>query len=356
MATDAAAGRLQGQSGAVMVVVALLIPVVMGMTALVVDLGMVWETRRQLQNCADAAALAAAADLGNDSVAYSTALSYVYAPKSFGCLDAGDPSPAVTFLDQNGDGVHDAVQVVTTRSVHFGLARLLGRTASTVAARAVAGKVTPTEFLGMQPFGLQMDPGQPCGLADTSRYTINGQPLRFGQTYTIKYGSAGNSGSPGNYQALALGGNGANVYRDNVTYGYQGWIGPCDTVTTEPGNMVGPTLQAMQDRLEHDPDYVDPWSEIILTNPPLGCARWTGCKRVILIALVPPLGNGRSDATVLTLAWFLVQDIGTSGNHRSEITGRFIDGRNQPAPPDRWRGGVPWSPQNASSFAVRLLE
>ncbi|MDD5089545.1 MAG: Tad domain-containing protein [Candidatus Wallbacteria bacterium] len=89
----------------------------------------------------------------------------------------------------------------------------------------------------------------------------------LGDTYVLKYGSGAWSGSPdkpyqhqGNWGALALGGNGANEYRDNIKFGesnpdhslyYAG-----KQVYTEPGNMVGPTFQGVEYRIDNDKLYV----------------------------------------------------------------------------------------------------
>jgi hypothetical protein len=52
--------RSRGERGAILVQVAVLLIVLIGMTALVVDYGLLWVSRRQAQNAADAAALAGA--------------------------------------------------------------------------------------------------------------------------------------------------------------------------------------------------------------------------------------------------------------------------------------------------------
>ncbi|MGI9264126.1 MAG: pilus assembly protein TadG-related protein [Gammaproteobacteria bacterium] len=56
---------------------------------------------------------------------------------------------------------------------------------------------------------------------------------------------------PGNFQALRIGGNGANVYRKNMAGGVEGLCldaGDTPTVETEPGNMVGPTAMGLNTR------------------------------------------------------------------------------------------------------------
>lgn len=71
--------RLTADDGAIAVMVAVLLVVLLGVAALAVDVGNLYWERRQLQNGADAAALAAAQDLAagaSDAVALATARAY----------------------------------------------------------------------------------------------------------------------------------------------------------------------------------------------------------------------------------------------------------------------------------------
>ena len=55
--------NISNEKGQVVIIAALLIVSLLGMTALVVDVGSIYEERRQTQTVADAAALAGAQDL-----------------------------------------------------------------------------------------------------------------------------------------------------------------------------------------------------------------------------------------------------------------------------------------------------
>jgi Flp pilus assembly protein TadG len=70
---SASVERCQRQRGTVVVLFALLLPVLLGFIALVVDLGHGWLTRGQLQNAADSAALAGARDLNGMATQYTLA-------------------------------------------------------------------------------------------------------------------------------------------------------------------------------------------------------------------------------------------------------------------------------------------
>ena len=209
------------EPGLISVLIALTLPVFLGMGALVVDLGMTWETRRHLQNCSDAAALAGVVELGDVAAASSVAMDYLYLQGPRPCLNVKDPAPKIAPIDRNKDGVFDALEVITYRTLPFGFAKVLGINVGSVSARAVAGKLTPLTFIGMEPFGLQVDAGQPCGKAGIADYKLSGQPLQNGKTYIIKFGPPGlgqSSGSPGNFQAPPIGNGRSDV--QVLTFGW----------------------------------------------------------------------------------------------------------------------------------------
>jgi hypothetical protein len=53
----------------------------------------------------------------------------------------------------------------------------------------------------------------------------------------------------GNWDPLALGGSGGSVFRSNLDNGYQTLVTVADLLTTEPGNMNGPTQSGMNARI-----------------------------------------------------------------------------------------------------------
>ena len=74
--------RTKDQSGATAIVVAIVIPILIGITALAVDIGYVMATRNELQNVADAAALAATRQLGAiyQGMSYAEQQNYICDP------------------------------------------------------------------------------------------------------------------------------------------------------------------------------------------------------------------------------------------------------------------------------------
>lgn len=135
---------MHDEDGAVAVMVALLMVVLLGMTALVVDVGMVYAERAQLQNGADAAALAIAQDcaFGNCKSPTVTANKLAGENSNDGVSAA---APVISTLDRT--------VTVTTRTrtadggaaVHHWFAPILGIDSTAVAARATASWGSPSQ-------------------------------------------------------------------------------------------------------------------------------------------------------------------------------------------------------------------
>lgn len=122
------------ERGATAVVIAIMLVVLMGFAALAVDVGALWSDKKQLQNGADAGALAIAQACAKD-------------PKSAECVAGTNPA-AVTFaednkFDANASGTvtvltSNSVTVRTTTTRELWFAKVLGFTATPVSAEATA--------------------------------------------------------------------------------------------------------------------------------------------------------------------------------------------------------------------------
>ncbi len=150
---------LKFEGGQSIILVAVAIAALCGVAALVVDTGMVSVAQGQLQNAADAAALAAANDLPSASAAATTADAY-------GVLN-GVPA-ANTSITTPYKGNANKVEVICTKTVQYTFARVIGINSTTVTARAVAEKT------GMSggPFGYSIFYGDPAGTLSLRSYDL----------------------------------------------------------------------------------------------------------------------------------------------------------------------------------------
>jgi hypothetical protein len=119
------------EKGQVLVLVAILMVGLLGMAALIVDFGATALERRELQNAADAAALAGASMLPNCSKAVYTAIDYA--------VKNGVPQENVSCNPTNIN-IQDRIEVVVTSNVVYTFAQVLGFMDVDVNARAVAQK------------------------------------------------------------------------------------------------------------------------------------------------------------------------------------------------------------------------
>ena len=136
------------EKGGMLILVAVLMVVLLGMSALAVDAGSLYQTRREMVNAADATALAGAQEYYYDSN-WANVKKYAeeFAYDNYGC----DPLQEEVIVEAVGS---NGVKVTTVRNVEYTFARFLGMTDSDVVATATAvfasvahGNIIP---IGMQ--------------------------------------------------------------------------------------------------------------------------------------------------------------------------------------------------------------
>lgn len=126
---------IRDENGQSLVLVALLLVVLMGIIALVIDLGLMQSAKAKMQNAADAAALAGAQDLPNIAKAINTAENFA---RLNGVSD-GNITATTPYKDDPA-----MIKVVCTKNVPYSFARILEFTSVNVSAQAVAYKTSWT--------------------------------------------------------------------------------------------------------------------------------------------------------------------------------------------------------------------
>src|SRR5262249_9557814 len=112
---------------------------------------------------------------------------------------------------------------------------------------------------------------------------------------------------------LALDGTGGNVYRDNLANGAPHPHSVGEIVQTQPGNMVGPTTQAIDAPFppaSGEPYPGDDWTNLHPHNP-----------RLVILPLVDwkSIKNGRADIEILGFAAFWITRC-----DKGDVYGRFV--------------------------------
>lgn len=126
--------RMRNQRGAIAVMVALMTVSLVGFTAIAVDIGALWLDRKELQNGADAAALALAqscAEGACEGDEHAMALDYAEGNKRDAKIDS------VVVQNPGLEGVQSVTVTVTSNRAHW-FAPVIGHDSSDVAASATA--------------------------------------------------------------------------------------------------------------------------------------------------------------------------------------------------------------------------
>lgn len=190
--------RKRRERGQALVLFVLGLAVLLGFTAMSVDVGLFLHQRRDLQNDADAAALAGAAYLPDASLA--TLKAQEWAGKNFDDGDEVIKSIEVfSYREPN-----DRITVTTEQEVSFVFARALGLTSDTMGASATAGRV-PVFASCIAPWAVQ-------GVTNDAAvdYGLDADGLYVFQL------SASDWSTPGNFGALAVYGGGTSDYRKSI--------------------------------------------------------------------------------------------------------------------------------------------
>lgn len=273
------------EKGSTIVIVALCMTILIAMVGAVTDVGIVYSNKWKMSNAVDAAVLAGAQELpSNADAARNKALDY--AAKN-------GLTPELLTVTVSGDKTE--ITMVGQKEVKLLFAQILGFTKSNVQVKATA-RVGAIKFLtGVAPLGIQ------------------DQSFEYGKQYQLKSGD----GTYGWFGPLALGGNGANTYKDNLEVGYQSELKIGDVVDTKTGNMSGPTRDGISYRISS-----------CTRIPPCTYDNFErGCPQVLLIpVIIPEVGSGNQTKSVkiVGFASFFVDSVPGNGNE-SIITGYFVN-------------------------------
>jgi Putative Flp pilus-assembly TadE/G-like len=339
-------------AGIAIIYVAVFLLASLWFVSLAIDMGKLMATRTELQNAADAAALAGASAIDPSTgqivqdVARTRSAATAAANKAF----EGNPTPVTIDAQLDVDfpaerqvrvRVHREAATGNPMITHF--AQTVGLLSLNVRADATAeAKQLKTVCEGLAPFAPQELP--------------NGQQFSTDcdSEYVLKQ-SAGN-GQQGNYQLLRFPpcneddftGGGGSAIRHYTEYGYQCCeeIGAMLEVETKTGNTVGPLRQALQARFDADGDHrqgicYQDYLANQSNNPNFG-------KRVFITPIIESFNvNGTSWVKIKGFAAFFLK-YRPSGGGQVDITGQFI---KYVAPGEFGTGVV-----NSGIYGIHLVE
>jgi hypothetical protein len=312
--------NIKNENGVVAVIVAICLFAMMVAAALAIDVGSLFEDRRMLYTVADSAALAGAQELPeHPDEAEQKAIEYI----SFNY----DEGVEIDIEIGSYLGVDNALITVTVLNPDSPLyfARVMGKESTPVVARATAIVASPEAIGGGMPWGVPLSDWE------------------AGEEYVLKWGSgpSGEGGLPAaNFLPLALDAPGANEYRQNIIEGASSYLEVGMFVDTQTGNVVGPTGQGTQTRI--DPPIGNGMDEFLTlvnntssdpANPFYRLAQPD--TQFVMIPIIPPIEelgelHGHSLVEIVRFVPFIITGI----HYMSEdpiygngiaITGTFLD-------------------------------
>lgn len=244
------------QRGTAVLIIVIALAALIAMAGLAIDIGHEMLSKTRLQTAVDAAALAAAKMYDETS---STAQATSAAISVFGANARGAGNRELGSAYSSG-AVHVTVQYSSTLppftpaadgpyvrvtatgfSLPAWLVGVVGIDQLTVSASAVAGP-SPTAATACNAAPVLVCGNRAAGAARLWGYSLNSPQV-------LKSASGGHSElGPGQFQLIQLGGNGANVVRENLAGSYRACMNVGDSVQPQTGNETGPTAQGLNTR------------------------------------------------------------------------------------------------------------
>jgi Flp pilus assembly protein TadG len=336
----------RGERGSVIAISTLGMLAFLLATGMCVDISHLYLVKTELQNAADAAALAAASSLNSDDggitkatdIAVSSLNSYEFNKKG-ATVSRTDVRFAVNLrdFDAGSDYSETGAKAVAARirfvkvtvpakPVNVFFASVVLGSSRDVGADAVAGmSVAPNYFEHILPVSVITND--------------DGDDILPGNMYTIRR-APGTGVSPGNYQILAIDGSGASDDRTGLANGVEKHVGVGDVVSTKPGVSAGAVRQGINTRFGDYTGNLDPalyppdmnvqegitYQQYLDTQQPGGASggnfeaptRGTGVwgRRVVLIPIIKEseFDNGRDSVQIFRIGAFFLRSSVGNGN------------------------------------------
>ena len=344
------------ERGQVMILAALVMTVLMGVTALAVDLGLFFNDRRDLQNAADAAALAGARNLPQSPTAAVN-------DASQWATDNGIKNGEIESITVSTTAYpNDTINVKVRRTADYRFGRALGLLNRQIKAEAAAQVGSLTGTTGLTPFGVLdtainyctyaqiTQPSPPASCVTTLKYDVNDVGANIGDLDFDGVGGGANE----LYEKI-VGGN----TRPLCSTSEPPVPGCATTEPPKPGNSTGQIREAINWRLSQTTSQCDTVAEVVgpdtngdgIPEVLPGCNPWgaaasdtdndggvcdninyqgvmRGSCRILAVPVIrgpnlpPPSGNATNVA--FALFWLLPLENGTCSGNDCEIKGYFI--------------------------------
>jgi hypothetical protein len=279
---------LKKEQGSVVVILALAMTALLGMGALVADVGVNYVKEAHLMVAADAGALAGATKLGQGKEAITTAVLEIVQKN-------GVLAEMVTVeVDEEQNGV----TVKTRAPIRLFFAKLFAAENGVMEQRARVAKTRPTAIFDVFPLGVE----ESVTLDYLKEVNLFSSELLGGG----KWGALTFKDENGNYMT------GANIFREFLKHGYPGLIEIGDLVQAKGGVNMGP----IRDGIKYRQDEAEKLGPSSYDNYPDG-------SPLVLILPIYTITNVKDEVEVVDFAAFYVTKLQGQGEN-TEVWGHFI--------------------------------
>lgn len=330
---------LRNNRGAMLIAVALALVALFAFAVIAIDGAILMAAKNQLQNAADAAALAGASGLltGSQDEAIARAIGFA----ADNTAVEQDRTPVVITAEDVTFPEADVCRVRTHRTFDRGdpirtyFLRVIGGGSTsdmTAVAAAQAFDICGSKCLKPWAIPDRYNDANANGEADPGEYdpdvTGYNAPVDVGVQIVLKVGNPHQSITPGiffpvDYPPLDKFGinpiTGGDAYREWISECEPYMVEPGDRLQLEPGNMVGPTKQGMENLIALDPGAHWDSATQSIVNSAFGSSPRIGIVPFFDPTLPPE--SGRNYVTVVKLGAFFIEQVTGGG----DVTGRFIE-------------------------------
>jgi Flp pilus assembly protein TadG len=224
-----------------------------------IDISRFYLTKTELQNAADASALAGVSGLNGGATGISKAADRaVAAMNNYNFNKKGVTFPRANVLfavNLDGPYMSEGSASVTPKNIRFVKVTTPAESIGVSFAALVLGKTKNLSATATAGYSVPLNvicPWLPAFVLDDPAH-----PIAPGQTYTFRL-APGNTVSPGNYQLLAPIQSGASGDREGMANGVNWCISVGTTVPTKPGVSAGAIRQGINTRFDTYAAGLDP--------------------------------------------------------------------------------------------------
>jgi hypothetical protein len=264
---------IRNEDGSIVVIIALFMTILIGLSALVLDMGMAYNNKSQLQKDLDSIALAAVRNLpANDTTSEEWNNAKITA-REYAAANGIPILPDSDIIPVYEEGIITGIQIKGQSNVQFNFARIFGNESKTIYSDATAKLMTVSGMADFIPLSIEEDA--------MARAAANNM-------YVIKYGSHEDDElvTNGWFGTLGLDGNGSNTFEQSFKYGATTTVNIYDFIDVENGVETGASRDGFNYRIiGHEGCHIATvdGKQVVVNGSGVICA---DCPRVVSVPVV----------------------------------------------------------------------